>query len=338
VKRIGPLPPVRACSYIAQAAYGLEYAFDCAAILHRDIKPGNILVDRNGIVKILDMGLARFFNDEVDMLTRKHDETLGTADYLAPEQAVDSHDVDIRADIYSLGATMYFLLTGSQPFPEGTVTQKLIWHQSKQPRPIRSLRPEVPAELVAVVDRMMSKSPDARYSRPIEVVQALDPFIPGPIDPPSEHELPPLSPAARAGMGLNTSSSGRHAVPGSVNFVLPGANKAPAKPAGKGTGTHPAAAVAVAPAIAPGYNPYANLKASVGSGPHSPLMNQIYATAAQRADAAVLPKASAPQPRRWLLPVILLAALAFSAAAVWQLAFSHPPTESATSTGSKSPH
>src|ERR671918_103974 len=102
-----------------------------AALDHRDIKPGNLLVDRQGVLKILDMGLARFFNDEEDILTRKYDENvLGTADYLAPEQALDSHGVDIRADIYSLGATFYYLLTGSAPFPEGSVAQKLIWHQN----------------------------------------------------------------------------------------------------------------------------------------------------------------------------------------------------------------
>ena len=87
VKRIGPLAPLRACHYIYQSAFGLEYAFECAGLVHRDIKPGNILIDRSGMVKILDMGLARFFHDEEDMLTRKYDETLGTADYLAPEQA-----------------------------------------------------------------------------------------------------------------------------------------------------------------------------------------------------------------------------------------------------------
>ena len=116
---------------------GLQHAHEIG-LVHRDIKPGNILVDRAGVVKILDMGLARFFHDEDDNLTRKNDENvLGTADYLAPEQALDSHTVDIRADIYSLGATFYYLLTGSAPFPEGSVAQKLIWHQNRQPRPVQ---------------------------------------------------------------------------------------------------------------------------------------------------------------------------------------------------------
>ena len=109
VKRRGPMDVVRAVHYVAQAAAGLQHAGE-VGIIHRDIKPGNLLVDRSGVVKILDMGLARFFHDDRDELTKKTESTnvLGTADYLAPEQALDSHDVDMRADIYSLGATLYF--------------------------------------------------------------------------------------------------------------------------------------------------------------------------------------------------------------------------------------
>jgi serine/threonine protein kinase len=133
VKKSGPLDPIRAAHYIHQAALGLQHAHESAGLVHRDIKPGNILVDRNGIVKVLDMGLARFFHDQEDNLTKKFDENvLGTADYLAPEQAIDSHGVDIRADIYSLGATFYFCLTGRTPFNEGSVAQKLIWHQTRR--------------------------------------------------------------------------------------------------------------------------------------------------------------------------------------------------------------
>src|SRR5882672_4951869 len=103
VKKSGPMDIPRACDYIRQSTLGLDHAHQ-AGLIHRDIKPGNILVDRTGVVKILDMGLARFFHDEEDLLTKKYDESvLGTADYLAPEQAIDSHGVDIRADIYSLG-------------------------------------------------------------------------------------------------------------------------------------------------------------------------------------------------------------------------------------------
>src|SRR5438067_4355603 len=170
VKKFGPLDHLRACHYIYGASVGLQHAHEMG-LVHRDIKPGNILVDRAGVVKILDMGLARFCHDEEDILTKKYDENvLGTADYLAPEQALDSHTVDIRADIYSLGATFYYLLTGSAPFPEGSVAQKLIWHQNRPPRPIKSLRPEVPDELVAVIEKMMAQDPCRRYPSPSEVM------------------------------------------------------------------------------------------------------------------------------------------------------------------------
>src|SRR5262249_4486641 len=166
---------------------GLQHAYAAAKLVHRDIKPGNILVDRLGTVKVLDLGLARFFTDEEDILTKKYDENvLGTADYLAPEQALDSHGVDIRADIYSLGATCYFVLTGKTPFSEGTVAQKLIWHQTRQPKSIRSLRPEVPEGLAAVVEKMMAKEPAQRYQTPAAVAEALAPWVQNPIPPPLE--------------------------------------------------------------------------------------------------------------------------------------------------------
>jgi serine/threonine protein kinase len=200
IKKNGPMDVLRACHYIRQAALGLQHAHDAAGLVHRDIKPGNILVDRNGIVKILDMGLARFFYDEEDILTKKYDENvLGTADYLAPEQATDSHGVDIRADIYSLGATFYYCLTGRTPFQEGTVAQKLIWHQTRLPKPIRSFRPEVPEGVVAVIDKSMSKDVAARYQSPLEMAEALSEWTTTPIPPPPENEMPKLSLAAMGG-------------------------------------------------------------------------------------------------------------------------------------------
>jgi serine/threonine protein kinase len=202
VKKHGPMDIARACHYIRQAAVGLQHAHK-AGLIHRDIKPGNILVDRNGVVKVLDMGLARFFHDEDDVLTKKFEENvLGTADYLAPEQALDSHGVDIRADIYSLGATFYFILTGSTPFSEGTVAQKLIWHQTRQPKPVQTVRPEVPEELAAVIEKMMAKDPAQRYQTPAEAVEALTPFTQQPIPPPPEREMPRLTPAATGPLSL----------------------------------------------------------------------------------------------------------------------------------------
>ncbi len=201
VKKAGPLDPVRACHYVYGAAVGLQHANEIGMV-HRDIKPGNILLDRAGVVKVLDMGLARLTYDTDDHITRKYDENiLGTADYLSPEQAEDSHTVDIRSDIYSLGATFYYLLTGSQPFPEGTIPQKLIWHRSRQPKPVRETRPDVPEAVAAVVTRMMAKRREDRYQTPSEVMAALQPWVSIPIPPPSDQEMPQLSPAVAAALG-----------------------------------------------------------------------------------------------------------------------------------------
>jgi serine/threonine protein kinase len=203
VKKKGSMEISRACQYVAQSAQGLDHAYR-VGVIHRDIKPGNILIDRIGIAKILDMGLARFYHSDDDMLTKKYDEksVLGTADYVAPEQTINSHDVDVRADLYSLGATFYFLLAGHPPFPEGTVSQKLISHQTKKPQPIATIRPEIPAGLTAVLEKMMAKVPDDRYQTPTEVYEALRPYVAKEIPIPPEDEMPVLSPAAR-----DTSSS-----------------------------------------------------------------------------------------------------------------------------------
>jgi serine/threonine protein kinase len=185
VTAVGPLEEDRAAHYISQAAFGLQHAHE-AGWVHRDIKPGNILVDRAGTVKILDMGLALLFQDTADGLTRMYDDqcVLGTADYLSPEQGMDSHDVDIRSDIYSLGATLYFTLTGKPPFDDSTsLTRKLIQHQMHDPRPLREARPDVSREMAAVVARMMAKDPARRYQIPLDVVDALAPWTQTPVAP-----------------------------------------------------------------------------------------------------------------------------------------------------------
>ncbi len=184
VRKEGPLAPARAAEFMRQAALGLQHAHDTAGLVHRDIKPGNLIVDKAGTLKILDLGLARFFHEENESITQKYDETvLGTADYLAPEQILDSHSVDIRADVYSLGTTLYYCLAGKAPFAEGTIPQKLIWHQTRQPKSIRRVRPEVPAALEAVLMKMMAKDPNERYQDPKEVVQALANCIPVAAEP-----------------------------------------------------------------------------------------------------------------------------------------------------------
>jgi hypothetical protein len=200
VTRHGPLDPTRAAHYISQSAAGLQHAHQ-AGLVHRDIKPANLLLSRTGLVKVLDLGLARFFHDDEDSVTKEYSgqAILGTADYLAPEQGRNSHDVDIRADIYSLGATFYFLLVGKAPFAEGTLNQKLIWHQMKTPTAVRQLRPDVPEAMAAVVARMMAKDAAARYQTPADVVAALAPWTHTALPLPAPAEMPPLRPSARAG-------------------------------------------------------------------------------------------------------------------------------------------
>jgi serine/threonine protein kinase len=173
VKDVGQLDYDVAAEFIRQAAEGLEHAHQ-AGLIHRDIKPSNLLVDQRGVVKVLDMGLARWEDDKAASLTIAHEENvLGTADYLAPEQAKESHSVDKRADIYSLGCTLYFLLTGHAPFPEGTLAQRIMKHQTEMPKSIYEDRRDAPQALVDVCLRMMAKNRDARYQTAGEVAVTL---------------------------------------------------------------------------------------------------------------------------------------------------------------------
>ncbi len=198
IARFGPLDPIRAANYIAQSAVGLQHAHELGMV-HRDIKPGNLLLDRSGTVKILDMGLARFFHDKTDNLTAKYDDkcVLGTADYLAPEQAL-SNVVDIRADLYALGGTFHFLLTGQSPVPDGTIAQKLVFHQTSDPKPVTDYRSDVPEGILRVLHLMMRKRPEDRYQTPMEVADALAEWTDADIGPPPDHEMPDLCPAVLA--------------------------------------------------------------------------------------------------------------------------------------------
>jgi serine/threonine protein kinase len=178
VRESGPLEYDAAADYIRQAAEGLEHAHH-AGLLHRDIKPANLLVNPHGVVKVLDMGLARWEQDDkTASLTIAHEENvLGTADYLPPEQARDSHSVDKRADIYSLGCTLYFVLTGHPPFPDGTLAQRVWKHQNQMPESIFNDRKDAPSDLVEVCMRMMAKQPDARFQSAGEVAQTLGKWL-----------------------------------------------------------------------------------------------------------------------------------------------------------------
>ncbi|WP_437187547.1 protein kinase domain-containing protein [Planctomicrobium sp. SH668] len=178
VQATGPLPLIIAAEYMRQGALGLAHAHQ-AGMVHRDIKPGNFIVDQNGLVKIMDLGLARIPNPNGEVsLTIAHEERiLGTADYLSPEQAVDSHRVDTRADLYSLGCTLYYLLTGRPPFCEGTLTQRLLSHQNSEPTRLEQLRPEVPSELGDIVRRLMCKNREQRTQSAWEAVQSLEDWL-----------------------------------------------------------------------------------------------------------------------------------------------------------------
>jgi serine/threonine protein kinase len=234
VKRNGTLSVPRAAHYIRQAALGLDHA-NQAGLVHRDIKPGNLLLDRQGVVKVLDMGLARFFDDDGGAFVKEYEEgyVIGTADYLAPEQTVDNR-VDIRADIYSLGGTLYYMLVGKSPFQDGTVHQKMIWHQVRQPKPVCCVRSDVPPELIRVLDKMMAKEPSRRFQTPGELIDALARFVPAVVPPPTPEEMPRQIGAAWGQSGSTATGSSSASAPcgGALGRVLPtkpGSSAAPGK-------------------------------------------------------------------------------------------------------------
>jgi serine/threonine protein kinase len=183
VKERGPLPVDQACAFVRQAALGLQHIHE-KGLVHRDIKPSNLfLASKTESIKILDLGLARCqpvaqealvgLESQTTPLTKFGGVLLGTPDYLAPEQALDSHGADIRADVYSLGCTFYYLLTGQPPFPGGTLAQKLLRHQQAEPPPLASLVPTLPASVSSIARRALAKRPEDRYQTPAELAEAL---------------------------------------------------------------------------------------------------------------------------------------------------------------------
>jgi serine/threonine protein kinase len=184
VRATGPLPVAEACELVRQAAEGLAHAH-AQAMVHRDIKPSNLMLTLTSegevVVKILDLGLAMLEEADPalpDELTA-HGQTMGTFAYMSPEQGLDSHDVDARADVYSLGATLYKLLTGEAPFPESRygTPMKLLTALATQPAPsLAEKRADAPAALVEIVDRLLSKDPDERLDSAAAVAEALAPL------------------------------------------------------------------------------------------------------------------------------------------------------------------
>jgi serine/threonine protein kinase len=223
VEKSGPLAPGKACAYIGQAALGLQHAHE-RGLVHRDIKPSNLLVTTRGdVVKLLDLGLALSVAEGTagNPLTRLGT-LVGTPDYIAPEQILNPHRADIRADIYSLGGTFYFLLAARPPFVGGTLAEKLCWHQQAEPAPVAQLRSDVPPAVAAVLRKMLAKRPEDRYQTPAEVAVALAPFshrlalavaealpVPQPPAPPRAEPaareegptLPPMPPWVLAAIG-----------------------------------------------------------------------------------------------------------------------------------------
>jgi serine/threonine-protein kinase len=202
VRHRGPLPVRVACSYLNQAALGLQHAHE-QGLVHRDIKPSNLFATWNdrpsssgqtlrvhdqeslnaATIKILDFGLALLFESDDPSeaaagLTRDG-RVVGTADYMAPEQWMNARKVDIRADLYSLGGTFYYLLTGQVPFPAEETMEKMLKHHLDEPIPVDKLRPETPPAVIAVLRRLMAKKPDHRFQQPREVSEALKSFLPG---------------------------------------------------------------------------------------------------------------------------------------------------------------
>lgn len=243
----GPLDPARAAHYIAQAARGLQHAHD-VGLIHRDVKPANLMLDRAGVVKILDLGLARFQQDPMrnQNITARYDKkiVIGTVDFMAPEQAEDSSAADGRTDIYGLGCTLYFLLTGKVPFPDRTIPQKMYAHQTKAPAPVSEITPGVPSDLLEVLDRMMAKDPAERYQTPLEVAQALAAWTADPIPPPPAREMPEHS-AGFYKLGLSPMTSALSVTPNpsaldtSLDvggaWDLPGSSSQDRKPKGPST-------------------------------------------------------------------------------------------------------
>ncbi|HXG08231.1 MAG TPA: protein kinase [Gemmataceae bacterium] len=176
VKQRGPLPVAEAVDYAVQAARGLAYAHRCG-IVHRDLKPANLLLTRDNVVKLSDLGLARFLAHGPDAELTMKGQCLGTPEFMAPEQAEDARQADTRSDLYSLGGTLFHLLTAELPVRGSSQLQRLQQLLSRPPQPLLEVRPDVPPGLAAVVDRLRARNPADRPATAEEVIALLEPFL-----------------------------------------------------------------------------------------------------------------------------------------------------------------
>jgi serine/threonine protein kinase len=175
VRDRGPLPVPEAVGYAVQAARGLAYAHRCD-IIHRDLKPANLLLAQDGVVKLLDLGLARILAHEVDSEPAQKGTCLGTPEFMAPEQAEDASQADARSDLYSLGATLFHLLTGELPVAGSSYFHCLQQLLIQPPRPLLESRADAPADLALVVDRLRARDPAERPASAEEAIVLLEPF------------------------------------------------------------------------------------------------------------------------------------------------------------------
>jgi serine/threonine protein kinase len=169
----GKLSVLEALPYLYQAALGLDHAA-AKGVVHRDIKPSNLLVTRQGKLKLVDLGLARSLDAPAEEALTRYGATLGTFDYLSPEQALDPRKADSRSDIYSLGCTFYHMLTGKSPVPDGTAAVKLAFHQQSKPVDPRRFCPEIPQSVVGLFEKMVEKKPENRFATPAELISAVE--------------------------------------------------------------------------------------------------------------------------------------------------------------------
>lgn len=173
VKRKGVLDVRRSKDIMRQLARALQHAFE-QNIVHRDIKPANLMIDRDGKVRLADMGLARSLDDSDKSGITRAGTTVGTVDYMSPEQTRDSRAADTRSDMYSLGATWYHMLTGGPPFPDGDLLNRINAHATQPPPNPQDVNDEIPDGIVEVMHRMLEKDPKDRYQTPAELLEALD--------------------------------------------------------------------------------------------------------------------------------------------------------------------